>query len=123
MTTRESYLLSTVRYMRLDLGKGEIAGDSQRRYVRIVQGIFTGLAGKGVAFVVGFISVPLTVKYLGPERYGAWVTISAAMAWIALADFGLSNSPTNALSEGVTKDHRALMPNLIAPAFWSLVRV
>src|SRR5438094_7401451 len=116
-------LLSTVRYRRLSFGKGQIAGDSQRRYVRIVQGIFTGLAGKGVAVVVGFILVPLTVKYLGPERYGAWVTISAAMAWIALADFGLSNSLTNAVSEGYAKGHRNQRQDYMAAAFWSLAGV
>lgn len=116
-------LLSAVRYVRLAFGKGQIAGDSQRRYVRIIQGIFTGLAGRGVAVVVGFISVPLTVNYLGPERYGAWVTISAAMAWIALADFGLSNSLTTAVSEGYAKGHRSLMQDYIAAAFWSLAAV
>ena len=61
-------LLSTIRYMRLALGKGQIVGDEQRRYVRIAQGIFAGLAGRGVAAAVSVISVPLTVTYLGAER-------------------------------------------------------
>ena len=116
-------LLSTVRYMRLAVGKGQIADDAQRRYVRIIQGVFSGLAGKGVAVVVGLISIPLTVKYLGAERYGAWVTISAAMAWVALADFGLSNSLTNAVSESYAKDRRDLMQTYVAAAFWSLAGV
>ncbi len=115
-------LPSAVHYVRLAFGKGPV-GVAQQRYVRIVRGIFTGLAGKGVAFVVGFISVPLTVKYLGPERYGAWVTISAAMAWIALADLGLSSSLTNAVSEGYARGQRDLMQNYVAAAFWSLVGV
>jgi O-antigen/teichoic acid export membrane protein len=116
-------LLSTVRYMRLAFGQGQILGDSQRRHVRIVQGIFTGLASRGVAVVVGFISVPLTVRYLGAERYGAWVTISTVMAWIALADFGLSNSLTNAVSEGYAQGRRDLAQSYVAAAFWSLAGV
>jgi O-antigen/teichoic acid export membrane protein len=116
-------LSSAVHYVRLAFGKAPVVGDAQRRYVQIIRGIFTGLAGKGVAFVVSIISIPLTVKYLGPERYGAWVTISAAMAWIALADFGLNNSLTNAISEGYATDHRKLMQNYVASAFWSLAGV
>ena len=116
-------LLFVVRYARLALGKDRIRGDAQRRHVRIVQGIFTGLAGRGVAMVVGFISVPLTVRYLGAERYGAWVTISTAMAWIALADLGLSNSLTNAVAEGYAHDRRDLAQSYVAAAFWSLAGV
>jgi O-antigen/teichoic acid export membrane protein len=98
-------------------------GDAQRRYVGIVRAIFTGLAGRVVAVIVSFISVPLTVRYLGAERYGAWVTISAAMAWIALADLGLSNSLTNAVSEGYANDRRDLAQDSVAAAFWSLVGI
>ena len=113
-------LPSAIHYVRLAFGKGRIVGDAQRRYVGIVRGIFTGLAGRGVAVIVSFIAVPLTVRYLGAERYGAWVTISAAMAWIAIADLGLSNSLTNAVSEGYANNRRDVAQDSVAAAFWSL---
>jgi len=116
-------LPSAVHYVRLAFGKGPVIGDAQRRYVRIVHGIFSGLAGRVVAVIVSFISVPLTVRYLGAERYGAWVTISAAMAWIAIADLGLSNSLTNAVSEGYANDRQDLAQDSVAAAFWSLVGI
>jgi O-antigen/teichoic acid export membrane protein len=116
-------LLSTVRYVRLAFGQNQILGDAQRRYVRIAQGLFTGLASRGVAVAVSFISVPLTVRYLGAERYGAWVTISTVMAWIAIADLGLSSSLTNAVSEGYAQDRRDLAQGYVAAAFWSLAGV
>jgi O-antigen/teichoic acid export membrane protein len=116
-------LPSTAQYIRLALGKGRVAEDGQRRYVGIVRGILTGLAGRGVAVIVSFFSVPLTVRYLGAERYGAWVSISTAMAWIALADFGLSSSLTNAVSEGYAGDNHDLAGDYVAATFWSLVAV
>jgi O-antigen/teichoic acid export membrane protein len=116
-------LLSAGRYVRLALGRGQIANDHQRRYVRILQGMVSGLAGKGVAIIVSFISVPLTVKYLGGERYGVWVTISTAMAWITLADFGMSNSLTTAISETYAKDRRDLAQSYVASAFWFMAAV
>lgn len=118
-----TFFPSSAHYIRLALGKGQVAGDHQRRYVRIVRGMFSGLAGRGVAFIVSFISVPLTVRYLGAERYGAWVTISTAMAWIALADFGLSSSLTNAVSEGYASENHELAGDYVAAAFWSLAGV
>jgi O-antigen/teichoic acid export membrane protein len=118
-----TFLPSTAHYLRLAFGRGEIADHSQRRNARIVRGIFTGLAGRGVAVLVSFFSVPLTVRYLGAERYGAWVTISTAMAWIALADLGLSSSLTNAVSEGYAKEDDSVSGDYVAAAFWSLIAV
>lgn len=114
---------STTKYIRLALGKDEVADHHQRRYTGIARGIITGLAGRGIAVLVSFVSVPLTVRYLGAERYGAWVTISTAMAWIALADLGLSNSLTNAVSEGYAKENEGLAAEYVAAAFWSLLLV
>lgn len=116
-------LPTTTEYIRLALGKAEVTDHSQRRYARIVRGIFTGLAGRGVAVLVSLVSVPLTVGYLGAERYGAWVTISTVVAWIALADLGLSNSLTNAVSEGYAKENDSLSGDYVAAGFWSLVAI
>jgi O-antigen/teichoic acid export membrane protein len=115
-----SILASTGRYIWLALGRGQVANDAQRRYQRIMQGMVTGLAGKGVGAIVSFISVPLTVRYLGAERYGVWVTISTAMAWIALADLGVTSSLTTAISEAYAQGRRDLAQSYVASAFWAL---
>jgi len=63
-----AFFLSAVRHVQLALRGGQVKGQIQGRDVRIVQGIFSGFAGRGVATLVSFISVLLTVRYLGPER-------------------------------------------------------
>src|SRR5215469_5081928 len=113
---------STARYARLGLVQNPGAGHTERD-VRIVHGIFSALASKGVAVLVSFISVPLTVRYLGAERYGAWVTISTAMAWVVLADFGVSNSLTNAVSEGYATGSKERAQASVAAAFWALTGI
>ena len=119
-----SFLVKTFRakahYFSLALGRTQTADNAQLRNVRIIQGMFTGLASRAMAMIVSFISVPLTLRYLGGERYGVWVTISTAMAWITLADFGLSNSLTTAVSEAYAKDRRDLAQSYVASVFWSL---
>lgn len=118
-----AFLLSTVRYARLSLGGGQTAGHAERRDVRILQGIFSAFAGRGVAAIVSFVSVPLTVKYLGAERYGAWIIIGTAIAWVALADLGLSSSLTNAVSEGYAQGRQDLAQSYVAGAFWALAGI
>lgn len=115
----DNLLSSIVRYLRLDFVRRPVAGQVGRD-VRILHGIFSALANKGVSVVVSFVSIPLTVRYLGAERYGAWITISTAIAWLVLADFGLGNSLTNAVSEGYAKDSEELSQSAVASAFWSL---
>jgi O-antigen/teichoic acid export membrane protein len=115
-------LSSTIRYVRLAFVDRPVARHTQRD-IRVVQGIFSALANKGIAVLISFISVPLTVRYLGAERYGAWVTISTAMAWLALADFGLSNSLTNVVSEGYAADNKEIAQASVAAAFWTLTGI
>lgn len=118
-----AFLLSTIRYTRLAFGSGKTEDHAQGRDVRILQGIFSAFAGRGVAAFVSFISVPLTVKYLGAERYGAWIIIGTAIAWVALADLGLSNSVTNVVSEGNATGRQDLAQSYVAAAFWSLAGI
>jgi O-antigen/teichoic acid export membrane protein len=78
------------------------------------------LLNRGVSVLVSFVSVPLTVTYLGAERYGAWVTISSLLAWLQLADLGLGNGLTNALADAFGRDREDLLRAHVASAFWIL---
>jgi O-antigen/teichoic acid export membrane protein len=47
---------------------------------------------------INLVTVPLTVKYHGAERYGLWMAISSVMALMSFADLGLGNGLLNAVS-------------------------
>jgi O-antigen/teichoic acid export membrane protein len=84
----------------------------------------TSYIAKGLTILMSFVSVPLTVHYLGAERYGVWLTISSLLLWVALTDFGLAgNALVNVLSEAVGKDDRKLARAYAASAFWALVTI
>ncbi len=116
-------LISAILHINPTLKNEETTGHAQRRDVQLVRGVLSALAGRGVSAMVSFVSVPLTVRYLGAERYGAWIIISTAIAWIALADLGLSNSLTNAVSEGYAQGREDLAQHYVAAAFWSLAGI
>ena len=67
-----------------------IQGRSRERYRRIAISSITSIAASGLGFIAKLAVVPLTLTYLGAERYGLLLTIASLAAWLAAADFGLS---------------------------------
>lgn len=79
------------------------------------------LIQKALTILISFASVPLTVHYLGPERYGVWLTISSLLIWMSMTDFGLAgNALINVLSEANGKDDRLEAQRYTASAIWAL---
>lgn len=79
------------------------------RLLGIVQGITTNLGGRIVGILVSFLSVPLTIGYLGPERYGAWIALGSLLSWVGLTDFGLGNGVMNAVAAAVGNERPDLV--------------
>jgi O-antigen/teichoic acid export membrane protein len=79
---------------------------------------------KALNVLISFLSVPLTVHYLGAERYGVWLTISSLLTWISMTDFGLAgNALVNVLAEASGKEDREGAQHYSASAFWALTGV
>ncbi len=81
----------------------------RRRLLTLVQSAATSMGQKLVGIVVSFVSVPLTIGYLGREQYGAWVSIGSLLAWMALSDFGLGSSLNNAVTTAAGQDRPDLV--------------
>lgn len=89
---------------RLLFGRIQTEDHRKRRVLSIVQSVVTSLGNKVITMLVSFLSVPLTISYLGSERYGAWVTIGSVLAWLSLTDFGLGNGLNNAVTTAAGED-------------------
>lgn len=91
------------------------------RIRRVRWTVAAALAGRGAAIMVTLITIPLTVNYLGPARYGYWVAIVSATSLLTFADlglgYGLLNRAAVALGVGETIGARRLVSN----AFWMLL--
>jgi len=87
------------------LGKLRRSDDLRRnRLNAILSGAITSLGNRLLSVLIGFVSVPLTIHYLGTERYGAWIAIGAILAWVALTDLGIGNGLANALTSAVSRN-------------------
>jgi O-antigen/teichoic acid export membrane protein len=100
------------------------ADPGRERYRRAGVTASTSHIARALTIVTSFASVPITVDYLGAERYGVWLTISSLLLWIALTDFGLAgNALVNVLSEAVGNDDRQSARHYASSAFWALVTI
>lgn len=65
------------------------------RHRRVRMAMFANLANKGSGFAVMVLGVSQTVGYLGPERFGAWMTLASFAALLSFLDFGVGNALIN----------------------------
>ena len=84
------------------------------------QGTASALMARVLAIGVSVASVPLTIGYLGGERYGAWVTIASVVTFLSITDFGLASSLTNALGNAQAEDAHARGQRLVSSALLML---
>jgi len=108
------------RWASLTLSRGSPRDHRERRSRGVFQGTASGLAGRILAIIVSVISVPLTIGYLGSERYGAWVTIASVLTFLSITDFGLAASLTNALAKAQAEDARDVGRRYVSSTFLML---
>ncbi|MGW4498550.1 lipopolysaccharide biosynthesis protein [Micromonospora sp. NPDC004336] len=65
-------------------------GGSERSR-RLASGIATAVLSRGIGVVVPLLLIPVTLSYLGTERYGLWSAVLALAGMAAFADLGLGN--------------------------------
>lgn len=96
----------------------------RERYRRAGLTASASLIQKALTVLISFASVPLTIHYLGAERYGVWLTISSLLLWMSLTDFGLAGSALiNVLSQADGNEDRQSAREYTASAVWALIAI
>lgn len=90
---------------------------SRERYRRILLSGMSSFANTGLVFALGLISIPLTLHYLGTERYGLWITMASVAAMLNVADLGIGSGLVTALSTAHGRDDRREAQALVSTAF------
>ena len=80
----------------------------------------SSIGTRGISIMLSLVTVPLTVRYLGAEKYGVWVTISTTLAMLAAMDLGVGNTLTNSISKAYALGSDRLAGIYTASGFWML---
>jgi O-antigen/teichoic acid export membrane protein len=94
---------------------------SKDRYLRAAWTGATSVFSRGASLLSGLATIPLTIGYLGTERFALWMTINSFMAMLAFADLGLGNGLLTAISESHGKDDKRVASKYISSAFFMLL--
>jgi len=89
------------------------------RFARVLKGGLSGAVGKAMAVLVNVVSLPITIRYLGPTQYGFWVTISTTIMLFAVLDLGIANTLTNCISRAYAERSEEMAKRYYATAFWA----
>lgn len=81
------------------------------------------MAAKAITIATSLVSVPLTLHYLGAERYGIWMVISSFTIILSFADMGLGNGVLNAISKCHGRQDRPGMKTVISSGYLILLLV
>lgn len=85
---------------------GTAEGRSNERFRRASLTAATSAGAKAITLVTTAVSVPLTLGYLGSERFGVWMTLSALIALLSFTDLGIGNSLLNGVAHAAGRDDR-----------------
>ena len=96
---------------------------SEERYRRAAWAGITAIASKLISLGTSLLTVRLTYRYLGAERYGMWLTISSFVLMLNFADFGMSNGLINLVADTLGRENRVAAKQAISSAFWMLCGV
>lgn len=114
-------VLSVARFRPFDLSTAD--GRSKERYRRAFLTTAASGLSKAVSVSAALISVPLTLKYLGTERYGLWMTISSVIAVLGFSDLGINNGLLNGIARAHGQDDRDLAKQYVSSAFFLLTAI
>ncbi len=96
-------------------------GRARERHRRVCLTAAGSVLSRGVQLGTSLVSIPLTIHYLGAERYGLWMTVTTLIAVLGFADLGMGNGLLNAVSAAHGKDDRREATAAVSNAFFLLL--
>jgi O-antigen/teichoic acid export membrane protein len=95
----------------------------RQRVRRIHLTALAAVGFRGALLLSGFIYVPLTVRYLGPERYGLWVAMTSVMTLLAFADCGIGYGLMNHVAYAIGHGAKDSIRKAVSSTFFVLVAI
>jgi O-antigen/teichoic acid export membrane protein len=95
---------------------------SERIRLLSLAAITSGLSKFGSLLIV-LASVRWVIGYLGPERFGLWMTITSIISLLSFADLGLSNSVVNLVSDASGKSNFKLVKKIVSNSFFIMTAI
>lgn len=105
------------------LQTSDASARAQERHRRATLSGITAVSARVVAVGTSIVTVPITLSYLGTERFGIWMAISSVLAIISFADLGIGNGLMNAVADANGRNDIQAMKRAISSGLAILVAI
>lgn len=90
------------------------------RTVRAKKNILYAVVFKGVGILIGFAYFPLSLQYLGPVKFGVFLTLVSMINWFEELDIGIGNGLRNRLGEAIADEDDEAGRGYVSTAYFIL---
>jgi O-antigen/teichoic acid export membrane protein len=98
-------------------------GRARERLRRVFWTGIGSVAAKSINTICMLIVVPITLSYLGAERFGLWMAITSLVVFLGFSDLGIGNVILNFVSEAYAKSDKEKAKKHVSNAFFLLISV
>lgn len=102
---------------------GTPEGRSRERYRLAALGSLANFLSAILGMVTLVVTVPLTLTYLGEERFGVWMTIGSLAALLSFLDLGVGNGLINRVAKAKAETEQTVLPSVISHGLFVLLSV
>jgi O-antigen/teichoic acid export membrane protein len=100
-----------------------IESKRRQRNLRIFKGAGAGTFARMTAIATSLMTVPLTLSFLGPERYGMWMTIISFIMLLSFADLGMGSGILSSIASIKIGENSAVARSKISSTYIALSAV
>ncbi len=98
----------------------KIMDKGHERSVRAKKNIFLAIIFKGLGVLIGFAYFPLSLDYLGPVKFGIFLTLVSMVNWFEELDIGIGNGLRNRLGEAIADGDDEKAKGYVSTAYFIL---
>jgi len=101
----------------------QASGMFGERFARTFRGAAAQALSRVIMMVLPLVTIPLTINYLGHERFGMWMAISSLSALFAVTEGGISNALITPVAQANALRDDGAIRRLLASAMALIVPV
>jgi O-antigen/teichoic acid export membrane protein len=90
---------------------------AEQRTAKLKHSIKVGIVAKAVAAITRFVTVGLSIRILGSELYGLWVSAGSLVGWLSLSDLGLSAGLITAIAGAAAHGEHRRVRSLVSSGY------
>lgn len=94
-----------------------------KRSQAIKKNVAWSIAFQVVGIALSFVMVPLTLKYIGKDEYGTFLTLASFVGWFVLLDLGFGQGLRNKLAESLSNKRTGLAKSYVSTAYVALTAI